>query len=201
MDLVAVELGIVVPELGGEEVLEERVSQFVGAECEAAADFFVALLVGGDIERRDVSVVEVIEVCVEVGHVVEYHAGQLGAGSHYSLLPIVDDAEIRSCDCCVFVGFLDECHFYVRRKIAELSLNFIGQFLYYLFEYIFGGDSDKDFEVVSADAFDLIFFEELGEAIFESLEAEIDLIDIVASFEVDDVLIFADATGCSELGP
>jgi hypothetical protein len=68
-----------------------------------------------------------------------------------------------------------------------------------LFEYLFGRDSDKDFEVVSADAFDLVFFEELSEAIFESLEAEIDFIDIVASFQVDDILILTNFASCSEL--
>ena len=201
LDLVAIELGIVISEFGGEEMSEKWVSQFVRVECETATNLFVALLVGGDIERWDVSVVEVIEVGVEVGHVVEDHTGKLGAGSHHSLLSIVNNAEIRSCDCCVFVGFFDKCHFNVWRKITEFSLNFIGQFLYYLFEYLFGRDSDKDFEVVSADAFDLVFFEELSEAIFESLEAEIDFIDIVASFQVDDILILTNFASCSELWP
>jgi len=56
-------------------VFEEGVSHFGGIEGETATDFFVSLLVGGDIERRDMSVVEVIEVGVEVSYVVEDHTG------------------------------------------------------------------------------------------------------------------------------
>jgi len=54
--------------------------------------------------------------------------------------------------------------------------------------------------VVSANTFDLVLFEELSEAILESLEAEIDFVDVVASFKVDDVFIFADSPSCSEIG-
>lgn len=61
---------------------------------QTAADVFIALLVEGDVEGRGVSIVEVVEVGMEVGHVIYHQRGQLSACSLDCSLAVVEEAEV-----------------------------------------------------------------------------------------------------------
>lgn len=134
LDLVAVELGVVEAQLGNLEVPEQGVAQLGGVGGKTAADVLVALLVGGDVQGRGVPVVEVVEVGVEVGHVVHHDAGQLGARSLHCCLPVVQHSEVRSALGCVLVSLLDEGHLHVLGQEAELALDGRGQFLHFFMD-------------------------------------------------------------------
>lgn len=95
LDLLAVELDVIESEFGGEEVAQEGVADFgsvVGGQT--AADVLIALLVESDVEGRGVSVVEIVEVGMEVGHVIYHQRGQLSACSLHCSLAVVKETEI-----------------------------------------------------------------------------------------------------------
>lgn len=94
LDLVLVELRVVVAQLGCFEVLEQQTADLRADGREAATEVLVAFVVGGDVEGRGVAVVEVVEVGVEVGHVVHHQAGQLRARCLDCRLAVVQHSEV-----------------------------------------------------------------------------------------------------------
>lgn len=95
LDLFTVELNVVESELGSEEVAQEGVADLgsmMGGQT--AADVLVALLVEGDVKGRGVSVVEIVEVGMEVGHVIHHQGGQLSTCSLDCPLAVVQQTEI-----------------------------------------------------------------------------------------------------------
>ena len=132
LDLVPVELSVVVAQLGCFEVLEQQVAN-LRADCsEAAAEVLVALVVCGDVERGCVTVVEVVEVGVEVGHVVYHQTGQLSAGCLDCRLAVVQHSEVRSAEGSVLVLLLDERDLDALRKESQLSPHSCCQLLHQL---------------------------------------------------------------------
>lgn len=67
--------------------------------------------------------------------------------------------------------------------------------------YLIAGQRDKDLEVVRTDGLDLLLAEEVIESILEGLEREVNLIHVVPSIQVNDVLILRDAPLRSEASP
>ena len=69
------------------------------------------------------SVVEVVEVGVEVGHVVDHQAGQLRAGCLDRGLSVVQHAEVSSAEGSVLILLLNERDLDARRQETQLSLD------------------------------------------------------------------------------
>lgn len=90
LDLFSVEFDVVESELGGKEMAEEGVADFGGmVRSETATDVLIALLVEGDVERRGMSIVEIVEVGMEVGHIIHHQGGQLPTCSLHCSLAVV----------------------------------------------------------------------------------------------------------------
>ncbi len=131
LDLFSVELNVVEAEFGVEEVPEEGVADLGGVmSSEAAADVFVSLHIGGDVEGRGVSVVEVVEVGVEVGHVVHHQTWQLPPCSLHSRFSVVQQSEVRSADGSILIGLFDEGYLDVLGEVAQLALDGSDYFLH-----------------------------------------------------------------------
>lgn len=147
------------------------------------------------------AVVEVVEVCVEVGHVVDHQTGQLRTGCLNGSLSVVQHSEVRSAEGSVFILLLDQRDLDALRKEAQLTPNSCCQFLRKSQCYLIAGQRDKDLEVLVTDGLDLLLGEEVIEPILERLERKVNLIHIVPSIQVNDILILRDAPLRPEISP
>lgn len=54
------------------------------------------------------SVVEIVEISVDVGHIINDQAGELGTTSLNCSFAVVQEAEVSSSEGCIFVLLFDE---------------------------------------------------------------------------------------------
>lgn len=129
LDFLAVELDIVEPEFRPLEVVEHDGADLVPDGGQAAEQFLVGLVVGGDVEGRLVAVVEVGQVGVVVGHAVDHEGGELAGGSLHSDFPVVEHREIGGAHGRVLLRLLHEEHFVSGGQRGDLRLDEVSQFL------------------------------------------------------------------------
>lgn len=89
------------------------------------------------------SVVEVVEVGMEVGHAVDHKTWQLCTSSLNSSLSVVKHTEIRSTEGCLLVLLLNESDLDVLRQVSQLSLDGICHFLHLITSTSFSGVKTK----------------------------------------------------------
>jgi hypothetical protein len=123
LDLFAVEFGIVVAQFGGLEVFEDDRTDFGADGGQAAGEVFVGLVVGGDVEGRCVSVIEVVEVGVDVAHAVHNQTRQLQGCGLYGSFSIVQQSEVSDRDGSILIFVGDEGDLDVVGEKAEFALD------------------------------------------------------------------------------
>ena len=95
LDLLSVQFGNVVSEFRGLEVPHHDGTQ-LGTNCsQTPTQVFIGLVVGGNVEGRSVTIIEVVEVGMNVGHAIYHKTWELHGCSLHCSLSIVKQSKVR----------------------------------------------------------------------------------------------------------
>ena len=72
LDLLTVQLGDIVSELGGLEMSKHDGAQFGTDSGQASTKIFICFVVGSDVEGRGMAIVQVVKVGMDIGHAIYY---------------------------------------------------------------------------------------------------------------------------------
>ena len=93
--LFTVKFGVVESVFGRIESFYHNWAQF-GTDCrQTTTKIFVSFKIGGNVERRSMTIVKVVPVCVKIAHVVDYQTGKLHGCRFNCCVSIVKQSKIR----------------------------------------------------------------------------------------------------------
>jgi hypothetical protein len=104
-------------------MFEHKCSYFASNGSETSTKILIPFEIGGNVEGGSMAIVEIVEVSMEVSHVVDNKTGQLSTCCLNCGLSIMKQSEVRSTECSIFILLFDKCNLYSLREEAKFSLD------------------------------------------------------------------------------